>query len=388
MAVVRVIKAIKTVEPKSLDQTFSTSALEFDPNQPSALSGAEDQDTDESIYSVKEKVTEDLKKLAAMETAKSKAEEFIDLAVKDDWDNALDKFNELYGQQNTQDQNDPNTSGTINAEQNAAKPFKLQNLTGLRRISTAAIQTLTAQTAGNPAAQLFLNGRKNQRRFVEQLYSLVPQDSSTVDVVPLVMEFKPDMSFYCIKNIFVKRLTLQEYEQIKVTRLQREDYVQSETMTAVHFNPENILKRMDFRVLTIGNVSLDEGNSGTTSFVFTVSLLQASRQTVTVKYATADDTAMKADKDYQKTSGTLTFNPGEVSQTVTVLVNGDTEEEPDETFYVNLSNATNAGISDSQGLGTIKNDDPAGAGEEPPDANAPTREGEARRSPTESEAAS
>lgn len=388
MAVVRVIKAIKATEPESINQTFSTSALEFDPNQPSALSGAEGQDTDENIYSVKEKVTEDLKKLAVIETTKSKAEEFIDLAVKDGWDSALDKFNELYGQQNSQDQNDPNTSGTTNAEQDAAKPFKLQNLTGLRRISRATIQTLTVQTAGNPTAQLFLNGRKNQRRLVEQLYSLVPQDSNTVDTVPLVMEFKPDMSFYCIKNISVKRLTLQEYERIKVTRLQREDYIQSETLAAVHFNPENILKRMDFRVLTIEDVSLAEGNSGTTSFVFTVSLLQASSQTVTVDYATADGTAMKADKDYQKTSGTLTFNPGEVSQTVTVLVNGDTEVEPHETFYVNLSNATNAGISDSQSLGTIQNDDLARAGEEPADANAPTRPGEARRNPTESEAAS
>jgi hypothetical protein len=247
MAVVRVVKAIKTAEPESIDQTFSTSALELDPNQPSALSGAEGQDTDENIYSVKEKVTEDLKKLAAMEIAKSKAEEFIDLAAKDGWESALDKFNELYGQQAGQDPNDPNASGTTNAEQNDTKPFKLQNLTGLRRISTATIQTLTVQTAGNPAVQLFLNGRKNQRRFVEQLYSLVPQDSNTVDAVPLVMEFKPGMSFYCIKNISVKRISLQEYEKIKAMRLQREDNVQSESLSAVHFNPENILKRTNFR---------------------------------------------------------------------------------------------------------------------------------------------
>ena len=388
MTVVRVIKAIKATEPQSIDQSFSTSSLEFDPNQPSDLSGAEGQDAAENIYSVREKVTEDVKKLIAMETTKSKAKEFIDLAVKDGWDSAVDKFNELYGQQTSQDQNDPNTTGTTNAEQNASKPFKLQNLTGLRRISTAALQTMAAQSAGNPAAQLFLNGRKNQRRFVEQLYSLIPQDSNTVDALPLIMEFKPDMSFYCIKNISVKRLTLQEYEKIKAVRLQREDYIQSESLAAVHFNPENILKRMDFRVLSIEDVSLAEGNSGTTSFVFTVSLLQASRQTVTVKYATADGTAMKADRDYQATSGKLTFNPGEVSQPVTVLVNGDTEVEPDEMFYFNLSNATNAGISDSQGLGTIQNDDPDEAGEEPADANTPTRPGEARRSPTESEAAS
>ena len=238
MAVVRVIKSIKAIEPESIDQTFSTSPFEFDPNQ---------EDEAENIYSVKEKVTDDLKKLAAMETAKNKAEEFIGLAAKDGWNSTLDKFNELYGQQTSQDPNDPNAPEVSNADKSAAEPFKLQNLTGLRRTSTAALQTMAAQNAGNPAAQLFLNERKNQRRFVEQLYSLVPQDSNTVDAVPLVMEFKPGMSVYCIKNISVKRISQQEYEENKAMQLQRDDYVQSETLSAVHFNPQNILKRMNFR---------------------------------------------------------------------------------------------------------------------------------------------
>jgi len=188
-----------------------------------------------------------LKKLAAMETAKNKAEEFIGLAAKDGWDSTLDKFNKLYGKQTSQDPNDPNAPEVSNADKSAAEPFKLQNLTGLRRTSTAALQTMAAQNAGNPAAQLFLNERKNQRRFVEQLYSLVPQDSNTVDAVPLVMEFKPGMSVYCIKNISVKRISQQEYEENKAMQLQRDDYVQSETLSAVHFNPQNILKRMNFR---------------------------------------------------------------------------------------------------------------------------------------------
>ena len=55
------------------------------------------------------------------------------------------------------------------------------------------------------------------------------------------------MSFYCIKNISVNRLTLQEYEEIKPMRLQREDYIQSESLAPIHFNPQNILKRMKFR---------------------------------------------------------------------------------------------------------------------------------------------
>jgi ribosomal protein L35AE/L33A len=108
--------------------------------------------------------------------------------------------------------------------------------------------------------------------------------------------------------------------------------------------------------ISINDISQGEGNSGTTSFTFTVSLSAASSQTVTVNYATADGTAT-AGSDYQSASGTVTFNPGETTKPVTVLVNGDLVNEANETFFVNLSNAGNATISDSQGLGTITNDE-------------------------------
>ena len=102
-----------------------------------------------------------------------------------------------------------------------------------------------------------------------------------------------------------------------------------------------------------------EGNSGTTEFQFTVSLSVASDVTVTVDYSTADDTATIADNDYVAASGTLTFAPGETSQTLTVLGNGDLLVEYDEFFVVNLSNPTNAQLSNSQAWGTILSDDNA-----------------------------
>src|SRR5262249_9369236 len=108
--------------------------------------------------------------------------------------------------------------------------------------------------------------------------------------------------------------------------------------------------------LSINNVSQAEGNSGTTSFVFTVTLA-ATELPTTVTYATADATATTADGDYQATSGTLTFNPGVTSQTITVLVNGNTVSELNETFTVNLSGAVNATIGTASGTGTIVNDD-------------------------------
>jgi hypothetical protein len=108
--------------------------------------------------------------------------------------------------------------------------------------------------------------------------------------------------------------------------------------------------------LSINNVSQLEGNSGTSQFVFTVSLSAASTNSITVQFATSDGTAT-AGSDYTATSGTLTFGAGETQKTIAVSVNGDTTWEPDETFFVNLSNPTNATLGVSQGQGTILNDD-------------------------------
>jgi hypothetical protein len=109
--------------------------------------------------------------------------------------------------------------------------------------------------------------------------------------------------------------------------------------------------------LVISDVWLLEGNSGTTAFVFTVSLSAPSNQTVSVYYATADGSAT-AGSDYQSASGTLTIPAGQTTGTITVLVNGDRLGEPNETFFVNLSSATNAIIADGQGVGTILDDEP------------------------------
>ncbi|MGB4859684.1 MAG: IPTL-CTERM sorting domain-containing protein [Dokdonella sp.] len=108
--------------------------------------------------------------------------------------------------------------------------------------------------------------------------------------------------------------------------------------------------------LSINNVSVTEGNAGTTSAQFTVSLSAPSGQSVSVNYATADGTAV-APGDYTSTAGVLTLTPGQTSSTVTVLVNGDTTPEANETFSVTLSAPVRATIAQGTGTGTILNDD-------------------------------
>jgi hypothetical protein len=108
--------------------------------------------------------------------------------------------------------------------------------------------------------------------------------------------------------------------------------------------------------LTINNFSVTEGNSGTKTTTFAVTLSAASGRTVTVNYATANGTASSS-SDYVATSGTLTFAAGQTTQTITVTIRGDNTNENNETFNMNLSNASNASISDSQGVCTILDDD-------------------------------
>jgi hypothetical protein len=108
--------------------------------------------------------------------------------------------------------------------------------------------------------------------------------------------------------------------------------------------------------VSINDVSIAEGNSGTTDFTFTVSLAAASGQTVSVNYTTADNTA-QAGSDYQAANAMLTFVPGETSKQITVAVNGDTQVESNETFVVNLYNLINCSVGKVTGVGTIVNDD-------------------------------
>jgi predicted extracellular nuclease len=114
-------------------------------------------------------------------------------------------------------------------------------------------------------------------------------------------------------------------------------------------------------ILSINDVTANEGDSGTTSFEFTVSLSgPAPTGGVSFDIATADDTATVANNDYVANALTgETIQSGISSYAFNVLVNGDTDAESDETFFVNVTNVIGATVGDGQGVGTIVNDDVA-----------------------------
>ena len=104
---------------------------------------------------------------------------------------------------------------------------------------------------------------------------------------------------------------------------------------------------------------MTEGNSGTKNAGFLVTLSALSGLPASVDFATAPGTATPG-SDYTAVTGTLTIPVGHLTGTINIPIKGDAVVEDDETFFVNLSNPVNVTIADTQGQGTILNDDVPG----------------------------
>ena len=104
--------------------------------------------------------------------------------------------------------------------------------------------------------------------------------------------------------------------------------------------------------LNVADAVTTEGDSGTTPLTFAVTLSAPDTKPVSVSFVTADGSA-RAPDDYEATSGSLKFNPGETTKTVTVQIRGDTLNETDETFSLMLSSPSNAVLGRTQAFGTI-----------------------------------
>lgn len=109
--------------------------------------------------------------------------------------------------------------------------------------------------------------------------------------------------------------------------------------------------------LSIADISVTEGNGGTTTAQVTVTKSGTTTQSVTVSFDASDETATFSDSDYHDTSGSLVFSPSETTKTIPVTIVADTVDEPNEAFLITLSNPNNATIADGTGRVTILDDD-------------------------------
>jgi predicted extracellular nuclease len=110
--------------------------------------------------------------------------------------------------------------------------------------------------------------------------------------------------------------------------------------------------------LSINDVTVSEGNSGSVTATFTVTLSSSAHSGVTFDISTQDNSATAADNDYvAKTLLSQSIPNGQQTYSFDVTVNGDPNFEPNETYFVNVTNVVGANVSDGQGVGAITNDD-------------------------------
>ncbi|MBD2515327.1 DUF4347 domain-containing protein [Nostoc sp. FACHB-973] len=141
----------------------------------------------------------------------------------------------------------------------------------------------------------------------------------------------------------------------------------NETINLTLSHPNQLAPVTDPATVTIVNddnpptisIANKSGSESIGNFSFTVQLSNASSDVITVDYNTSNDTAI-ANLDYTPLTGTLTFNPGVTTQTITIPILEDFVDESSERFFVNLTNPTNASIADNQASGTITDNDIAG----------------------------
>ena len=112
----------------------------------------------------------------------------------------------------------------------------------------------------------------------------------------------------------------------------------------------------DGPTISINDVSVTEGNAGTKAATFTLTLSASSVEPIAIRAITSPETAT-ASTDYNSVNAVITFHPGQVSLTLDVPIDGDTNPESNETFLVNLSDPFGTTIADAQGVGTILDDD-------------------------------
>ncbi|MCB8760259.1 FG-GAP repeat domain-containing protein [Planktothrix agardhii] len=112
----------------------------------------------------------------------------------------------------------------------------------------------------------------------------------------------------------------------------------------------------DLAKISIKDTQIIEGDDGKKQAKFTVSLSSKVNQKVEVSYATSNGTA-KVGEDYQRTNGKLTFKPNQTQKTIIVPILGDTIDEDNETFFLNLSQPKNADLGDKRAIGKITDND-------------------------------
>ena len=214
VGIVRVTKVEKAIEPSTFELSYSIEMVNLDQT-----------DAPQEQYSIRQAVAEDVKIQKAMDSAKARAQELVKSIAEKGWATAISQYNQNY------------TIGLV----------RLENVSQLRKISQREILVGKMLSKDNPAQVIGLKNVLIKKEQFNKLSSLIPAGETEAKNIMQIVKFEPDWCYYVVKDVSRTPVTQADYLAIKDQAAYQMDSAASESLGVIHYLPENIIKRTNFR---------------------------------------------------------------------------------------------------------------------------------------------
>ncbi|MEN8126491.1 MAG: hypothetical protein ABFR90_01665 [Planctomycetota bacterium] len=231
MALVRVVGIQDAGTADSVDVTFETLGVVLDPQEAA----------EQTSFSVKDTVKDDILLMKAMETANSRGEELAAMIADANWIDAIDAYNEKYAATEA----DPDE--TEDAEVDGQK-IELETIEQQLRMSQANIQKAKSMMLDNPGMASRIRPWLTGNMLINQLYTMLDEDNETTGTIQKPLPFEPEAACYVIKEVVRQPATTKDYLDNKAQAALQLSMSESAGLALVHLSPENILERMGYEL--------------------------------------------------------------------------------------------------------------------------------------------
>jgi hypothetical protein len=245
ISIVRVIDAAKASEPEDLNMTFSTKG---------AVLAEAETETEEKLYSVKERIVGDFKLLTGMETAKRFADELANVVKEQGWEQGLAEFNKAH----SKDQTDEDAK---DEEAAMAEGFKLDKLTGQSRVASADIEQIKKFAVDNPMAAEYARNIAESKELVDKLYDLLPPGQTEAKEINALLELRTQGAWCLVKDVSRTAVTNEDYNKTKGMIAFQLNAARTDSLALIHFTPENILKRTKYELVQTDKEEQEEAST-------------------------------------------------------------------------------------------------------------------------------
>lgn len=226
-AMVRVIGIQDAQVPDSVDVAFDTHGITL--NQ---------QPSEETSFSVKEQVKQDVLTVRAMETAKTRAQELAALAADTSWDDAIAAYNKKYA--TVEDSNDL-TATTDNQK------IALETIENQLRMSQTDVAMARRFMLDNPSMAQRIKEMVVRNILIDQLYAMLPENAESTGTIVKPLVFDPQAACYVVKEVIRKPAIMKDYLDNKAQTALQLNMTESAGLALIQFSPEKILERMNYQ---------------------------------------------------------------------------------------------------------------------------------------------